>query len=93
MRVGKSRSSWAWGALARDHPTILFEFAPVRIRLAGDDPERRLRRLVDLGYALVALDAADAAPALTTDVAAFLARFDHRDAYRYVLATWPAGSL
>ena len=81
------------GVLARDHPTILFEFAPVRIRLAGDDPERLLRRLVKLGYALVALDAADAAPAPITDVAAFLARFGHRDAYRNVLATWTAGSL
>lgn len=78
--------------LARDHPTLLFEFAPVRIRLAGGDPERLLQRLVGLGYGLAALDEADGARQPVTDVAVFLARFSHRDAYRNVLATWPAES-
>ena len=80
------------GVLARDHPTLLFEFAPVRIRLAGGDPERLLQRLVGLGYGLAALDEADGARQPVTDVAVFLARFSHRDAYRNVLATWPAES-
>lgn len=80
------------GVLARDHPAILFEFAPVRIRLAGDDPETLLIRLVDLGYSLAALDEADGAPEPISDVPAFLARFGHRDAYRNILATWPGGT-
>ena len=76
--------------LARDHPALLFEFAPVRIRLAGDDPERMLMRLIELGYEVSQLDEADGASRSIGDVAAFLARFGHRDDYRNLLAQWRA---
>lgn len=74
--------------LARDHPALLFEFAPVRIRLAGDDPHAMLMRLVDLGYDLAALDESDGVGEPISDIDEFLARFGHRDAYRNILATW-----
>ncbi len=81
------------GVLARDHPGLLFEFAPVRIRLAGDDPGRMLLRLIDLGYQISALDEADGSQRPIGDVAGFLAQFTHRDAYRNLLAIWPGARV
>jgi len=75
--------------LARDHPALLFEFAPVRIRLAGDDPEHMLKRLLDLGYVVSELDEADGTQRPIGDLDGFLTRFTHRDAYRNLLAVWP----
>lgn len=75
--------------LARDHPALLFEFAPVRIRLAGDDPAHMLKRLIDLGYVVSELDEADGSQRPIGDLEGFLTLFTHRDAYRNLLAVWP----
>lgn len=44
------------GTLRRYHPAILFEFAPARIRAAGDDPDALLEHLRGLGYVLTTLE-------------------------------------
>ena len=74
--------------LARDHPALLFELAPVRIRAAGDDPEAMLQRLMSYGYRLAVVSEADGTSAPIVDVTAFLVRFTHRDAYCNILAKW-----
>jgi len=42
--------------LRRDRPTIFFEYAPARVRLAGRDPFAMIRSLSKLGYDLFAID-------------------------------------
>ena len=80
--------------LARDHPALLFELAPVRIRAAGDDPEVMLQRLMSDGYRLAVVNEADGTGEPIGDVPTFLARFAHRNAYCNILASWtkPSGT-
>lgn len=42
--------------LLRDHPILFFEYAPVRIREAGEDPEAMLSFLEEIGYRFALID-------------------------------------
>ncbi len=72
--------------LRRDKPAIFFEFAPVRIQLAGKSPVDMLKTLVGLGYELFMIDERNRALVPVGDPEAFAGRFARKDAIINILA-------
>lgn len=67
------------------HPTIMFEFAPQRIRAAGDDPLLMLHELEDEGYTLFVIDE-DHDTLMPLDPTKLIATLTKNDAYTNILA-------
>ncbi len=67
-------------------PTILFEFAPERIRAAGDSPKEMLKHLVGLGYELESLPEGTFAGGKFDDIDAFMSHFKHAGDYQNIVA-------
>lgn len=72
--------------LRRGRPTIFFEYAPARIRLAGGDPFAMIRSLSKLGYDLFTIDERTAGLIPVKDGDARLRRLKKIDDYVNILA-------
>ena len=72
--------------LRRDRPTIFFEYAPARIKIAGGDPFAMIRSLGRLGYDLFAIDERTSKLVPVADGDTRLRRLTKIDDYVNVLA-------
>ena len=73
--------------LKKFHPTLFFEFAPVRIRMTGEDPLDTLESLCALGYELAQIDERTGKFISITDNNEFIMTLHGYDGYANIRAT------